>query len=173
MGEGEHQKDLSLWGLCWDQCWRCPPLPSLPGWPSGSQDYPAKPSRGTLSGELDPAPCQEDQLGEGLHLRMYGGQSTGQPPACPGPGAPHPAHASPAGAGSYDGGEVVGVIGADILFGLPCDYIKFCAWSPLSPAPRTFLPSPGILHCRLSSHSSPLPTVLGRGLEPNEVRARG
>lgn len=52
----------------------------------------------------------------------------------------HSAHVLLAGAGSYDGGEVSGVIRSNILLSLPCDYIKLCAPSPLSPTPRTFPP---------------------------------
>lgn len=90
----------------------------------------------------------------------------------PGPGASHPAHASPAGAGSYDGGEGAGVIGADIFLSLPCDYIKLCA--PVSPLPHPQdFPSSPKGSCSPDKESSLLSPILGKGQEPNEVRAGG
>lgn len=81
----------------------------------------------------------------------------------PGPGASHPAHALPAGAGSYDGGEVAGVIRAATLLGCPVTILSSVPQLPSPPPPGLSLLPHGILCCRLRSHSSPHLTVLGRG----------
>lgn len=90
----------------------------------------------------------------------------------PGPGASQPAHASPAGAGSYDEGEVTGVIGAGIFLSLPGGYIKPCAPAPLTPTLRTF-PPPLRDPALQTEESSLLFPILGKEQEPNEVRASG
>lgn len=80
--------------------------------------------RARQNGQPDPAPCQEDQLGEGRHLRMCrraacrAASSTTQDLRF------SPAHALPAGAGSYDGEEEAGVIGADILLACPVTILR-------------------------------------------------
>lgn len=122
------------------------PTPSTASWPGplgGSQDHPAKPCQSHAEWRAGPCPLPGEPAGRGASLGCIEGQCAGWPPAQPRTRCFPPTRALPAGAGSYDGAEEAGVIGADILLGLPCDYIKFCAWSPLHPIPRTFPPPAG------------------------------
>lgn len=97
--------------------------------------------RARQNGQPDPALCQEDRLGEGRHLRMCRMAACRAAPSTTQDLRFSPAHTLPAGAGSYDGEEEAGVIGADILLACPVTILRSVPGFPSAlPLGLPFLP---------------------------------